>query len=45
MQTKEYIICINDEVKVNQVREENENPSLQIEISKVSGKSDDEKTK
>jgi hypothetical protein len=35
MQNEEYIICINDEIKINQVREEIENPSLQIEISSV----------
>jgi hypothetical protein len=28
MQTEEYIICINDETQVNQVREKRENPSL-----------------
>ncbi len=35
MQSEEYIICINDEIKINQVREKSENPSLQIEISSV----------
>jgi hypothetical protein len=28
MQTKEYVICINDETEVNQLREERKNPSL-----------------
>jgi hypothetical protein len=35
MQSEEYIICINDEIKVNQVREESEISNLQIEISSV----------
>jgi hypothetical protein len=29
MQIEKYIICINDEIEVNQVKEERENPSLQ----------------
>jgi hypothetical protein len=36
MQTEEYIIRINDEIEVYQVREERENSNLQIEISRVS---------
>jgi hypothetical protein len=36
MQTKEYIIYINDEIEVNQVHEERENPSLQIKVSRIS---------
>jgi hypothetical protein len=35
MQIEEYIICINDETKINQVRER-ENPSLQTEGNRVS---------
>jgi hypothetical protein len=35
MQIEKYIICINDEIKVNQVREEKENPSLQTKVSSV----------
>jgi hypothetical protein len=35
MQNEEYIICRNDETKVDQVMEERENPSLQIEISRI----------
>ncbi len=45
MQSKIYIICINDDTKVNQVREERENPSLQIEVSRVSREYDEEKIK
>jgi REP element-mobilizing transposase RayT len=45
LQTEEYIVCINDEIKINQVREESENPSLQIEVSKVLGEFNEEKTK
>jgi hypothetical protein len=32
---KKHIIFINDEIKVNQVKEERENPSLQTKINKV----------
>jgi hypothetical protein len=35
MQTKIYIICINDEIEVNQVREEKEYPSLQTKVCRV----------
>jgi predicted acetyltransferase len=48
MQNEEYIICRNDETKVDQVMEERENPSLQTEISrnlKVCEKIDEEKIK
>jgi hypothetical protein len=45
MQMEEYIICINDEIKVNQVREERENPSLQSEVSRISQESNEKKTK
>jgi hypothetical protein len=45
LQTKKYIICINDETKVNQVKEERENPTLQIEVSKVSSEFDEKKIK
>ncbi len=45
MQTEKYIICINDETKVNQVKEEKENPSLQIKVGRVSGEFDEKKTK
>jgi hypothetical protein len=34
MQNEEYIICRNDETKVDQVMEERENPSLQTEINR-----------
>jgi hypothetical protein len=43
MQTKAYIICINDEIEVNQISEEIENPNLQIEVSRMSRKSDEKK--
>jgi hypothetical protein len=36
MQIEIYIICINDETELNQVREERENLNLQIEVSRVS---------
>jgi hypothetical protein len=45
MQIKEYIICKNDETKVNQVKAEIENPSLQIEGGRVSRESYEDKTK
>jgi hypothetical protein len=45
MQTEEYMICINDEIKVNQIREEKENPSLQTKGSRVSRESYEKKTK
>jgi hypothetical protein len=45
MQTEKYIICIDDKTKVNQVREERENPSLQTKVSRVLGESDEKKTK
>jgi len=45
MQIEEYIICINDEIKVNQVREKRENPSLQSEVKRVSQEFDEKKTK
>ncbi len=35
MQIEEYIICINDEIKVNQEREERKNSSLQTKVSRV----------
>jgi hypothetical protein len=44
MQIEKHIICINDEIEVNQVREERENPSMQIEVGKVLNKFDEEKT-
>jgi hypothetical protein len=44
MQIEKYIICINDEIKINQVRER-ENPSLQTEGSRVSRKFNEEKIK
>jgi hypothetical protein len=37
MQIEKYIICINDETKISQVKEDNENPSLQTKVSKVLG--------
>jgi hypothetical protein len=43
MQIEKYIICINDEIEVNQVREEIKNPSLQIEVSRVSREFDEKK--
>jgi anti-sigma28 factor (negative regulator of flagellin synthesis) len=45
MQIEEYIICKNDETKVNQIKEEIENPSLQIEGGRVSRESYEDKTK
>jgi hypothetical protein len=33
MQNEEHIICINDEIGVDQVMEKRENQSLQTEIS------------
>jgi len=45
---KQHIICINDEIEVDQVMEKRENQSLQTEISKISrgcDKTDKEKTK
>jgi hypothetical protein len=45
MQIEIYIICINDEIEVNQVKEERENPSLQIEASRVSREFDEKKIK
>jgi hypothetical protein len=36
MQNEEYIICRNDEIEVDQVMEERENPSLQIVINRIS---------
>jgi hypothetical protein len=44
MQIEEYIICINDEIKINQVRER-ENPSLQTEGNRMSKKSNEKKIK
>jgi hypothetical protein len=40
-----YIICINDEIEVNQILEEKKNPSLQTKVNKVSRKSNENKTK
>ncbi len=45
MQTKIYIICINNEIEVNQVREEKEYPSLQTKVCRVWGEFDEKKTK
>jgi hypothetical protein len=45
MQTEKYIICINDETEVNQIKEERNNPSLQTKVSRVLRKFDEEKTK
>jgi hypothetical protein len=45
MQIKEYIIYINYDTEVNQVREKGRNPSLQTKISRVSRKYDEEKIK
>jgi hypothetical protein len=36
MQTEKYVICINDENKVNKVKEKRENPSLQTKVNRVS---------
>ncbi len=44
MQIEEYIICINDEIKVNQVNEERENPSLQTKVSRVLREFNEKKT-
>jgi hypothetical protein len=35
MQTEKYIIFINDEIEVNQIREERKNPSLQTKVRRV----------
>jgi hypothetical protein len=40
---KKYIICINYETELNQVREERKNPSLQIEVGRMSREFDEEK--
>ncbi len=45
MQIEKYIICMNYEIEVNQVREERENPSLQTKVSRMSRKCDEKKTK
>jgi anti-sigma28 factor (negative regulator of flagellin synthesis) len=45
MQIEEYIIWKNDETKVNQIKEEIENPSLQIEGGRVLRESYEDKTK
>jgi hypothetical protein len=45
MQIEIYIICINDEIEINQVREERENPSLQTKVSRVSREFDEKKIK
>jgi hypothetical protein len=45
MQIKEYTICVNDEIEVNQIKEERENPSLQTEVSRMLGISNEEKIK
>jgi hypothetical protein len=42
---EEYIICINDETEINQIREESENPSLQTKVSRVLGESNEKKIK
>jgi hypothetical protein len=42
---KKYIICIIDEIKINQVKEERENPSLQIKVNRVLWEFDEAKTK
>jgi hypothetical protein len=36
IQIEKHIICINDEIEVNQIRKERENPSLQTEVNRVS---------
>jgi hypothetical protein len=45
MQNEKDIICKNDEIEVDQVMEERENPNLQIEINIVSRECDEEKSK
>ncbi len=45
MKNEKHIICINDEIEVDQVMEERENPSLQTKISIVSRECDEEKSK
>jgi hypothetical protein len=44
MQNEKHIICINDEIEVDQVMEEKENPSLQTKVSRVSKECDKKKT-
>jgi hypothetical protein len=43
LQIEKYIICINEETEVNQIREKSENPSLQTKVNRVSRKSNEEK--
>jgi len=45
MQIEKHMICINDEIEVNQVREERKNPSLQIEVNRVLREFDEKKMK
>jgi hypothetical protein len=48
MQNEKHIIWINDEIEVDQVMQEKENPSLQIKISRIikeCDKTDENKTK
>ncbi len=45
MQIEEYIICINDDTDVNQIREERENSSLQIKVNIMLEEFDEEKIK
>jgi hypothetical protein len=45
IQIEKYIMCINYEIEVNQVKEERVNPSLQTKVSRVSKEFDVKKTK
>jgi hypothetical protein len=45
MQIEKYIICINYEIEINQVREERENPSPQTKVNRMSRELDEKKIK
>jgi len=48
MQNEKHIICTNDEIEVDQVMQERENPNLKIKISRVAkecDKTDEKNTK
>jgi hypothetical protein len=48
MKNENHIICINDEIEIDQVMQERENPSLQIKISRIAkecDKTNENKTK
>jgi hypothetical protein len=45
VQIEKHIICINDKIEINQIKEERKIPSLQIDVSRVSKEFDEKKTK